>query len=74
MVVVANKSDLSTHSVDLQHARDLAAAYQIPFLETSAKTRKGVDNAFYTLVRWGGAVFSLVDGQQCFGPDDSMCY
>lgn len=25
--------------------------YGIPFVETSAKTRKGVDDAFYTLVR-----------------------
>ena len=25
--------------------------YGIPFIETSAKTRMGVDDAFYTLVR-----------------------
>ena len=52
MVLVGNKSDLTTHSVDLQQARDLATYYRIPFIETSAKTRKGVDNAFYSLVRW----------------------
>ena len=52
MVLVANKSDLSSPSVDLQQARDMATFYQIPFLQTSAKTRKGVDNAFFTLVRW----------------------
>ena len=52
MVLVANKSDLSTPSVDLQQARNMATFYQIPFLQTSAKTRKGVDNAFLTLVRW----------------------
>ena len=51
MVLVANKSDLTSHSVDLQQARDLAAFYQIPFLLTSARTRQGVDKAFYTLVR-----------------------
>merc|ERR1712062_182000 len=51
MVLVGNKSDLYTHSVDLQQATDISSRYQIPFLETSAKTGKGVDNAFYTLVR-----------------------
>jgi len=29
----------------------MAKVYQIPFIETSAKTRMGVDDAFYTLVR-----------------------
>ena len=52
MVLVGNKSDLYTYSVDLQQATDISSRYQIPFLETSAKTGKGVDNAFYTLVRW----------------------
>ena len=52
MVLVGNKSDLSTRSFDLQQARDMATYYRIPFIETSAKTRKGVDEAFYSLVRW----------------------
>lgn len=29
----------------------VAKQYGIPFVETSAKTRMGVDDAFYTLVR-----------------------
>lgn len=29
----------------------VARQYGIPFVETSAKTRMGVDEAFYTLVR-----------------------
>lgn len=29
----------------------MAKQYGIPFVETSAKTRMGVDDAFYTLVR-----------------------
>lgn len=29
----------------------IARQYGIPFVETSAKTRMGVDDAFYTLVR-----------------------
>jgi GTPase KRas len=32
-------------------ARNAATNYGIPFVETSAKTRMGVDDAFYTLVR-----------------------
>ena len=52
MVLVGNKCDLPTPSVDLQQARDMAAYYRVPFTETSAKTRKGVVEAFYTLVRW----------------------
>ena len=53
MVLVGNKCDLSPRSVILQQARDIASDYRIPFVETSAKTRTGVDVAFYTLVRWG---------------------
>ena len=37
-------------------ARDAATNYGIPFVETSAKTRMGVDDAFYTLVRWGSRI------------------
>ena len=32
-------------------ACDFATSYGIPFIETSAKTRQGVEDAFYTLVR-----------------------
>ena len=32
-------------------ACDLATSYGIPFIETSAKTLQGVEDAFYTLVR-----------------------
>ena len=35
----------------MTQARDVAKSYGIPFIETSAKTRMGVDDAFYTLVR-----------------------
>jgi GTPase KRas protein len=37
--------------VSSENARELAANFNIPFIETSAKTRQGVDEAFYTLVR-----------------------
>jgi len=49
--VVGNKCDLSARTVRLTEARDVARQYGIPFVETSAKTRMGVDDAFYTLVR-----------------------
>jgi len=51
MVMVGNKCDLPNRDVDMQQARDVARNYSIPFVETSAKTRMGVDDAFYTLVR-----------------------
>ncbi|KAF5279540.1 hypothetical protein FQR65_LT03362 [Abscondita terminalis] len=53
MVLVGNKCDLSSSSwaVDMAQAREVAKQYGIPFVETSAKTRMGVDDAFYTLVR-----------------------
>lgn len=51
MVLVGNKCDLPSRTVDTKQAHDLARSYGIPFIETSAKTRQGVDDAFYTLVR-----------------------
>lgn len=51
MVLVGNKCDLQQWTVDMNEARELAQQYGIPCVETSAKTRMGVDDAFYTLVR-----------------------
>ncbi|KAK9507858.1 hypothetical protein O3M35_007631 [Rhynocoris fuscipes] len=51
MVLVGNKCDLPVWAVDMNQAREIARQYAIPFVETSAKTRMGVDDAFYTLVR-----------------------
>ena len=51
LVLVGNKCDLPTRTVDCEQAKELAQAFNIPFVETSAKTRMGVDDAFYTLVR-----------------------
>lgn len=51
MVLVGNKCDLPAWVVDMNRARDIAKQYGIPFIETSAKTRMGVDDAFYSLVR-----------------------
>lgn len=51
MVLVGNKVDLQARTVDAKQGRNLAESYSIPYVETSAKTRLGVDDAFYTLVR-----------------------
>lgn len=49
--MVGNKCDLQSRAIDVKAASDLAKQYGVPFIETSAKTRQGVDDAFYTLVR-----------------------
>lgn len=49
--VVGNKIDLPARNVDLKEAQRTAEEYGIPFVQTSAKTRQGVEEAFYTLVR-----------------------
>ncbi|XP_034071529.1 GTPase KRas isoform X1 [Gymnodraco acuticeps] len=51
MVLVGNKCDLPSRTVDTKQAQDLARSYGIPFIETSAKTRQRVEDAFYNLVR-----------------------
>ena len=51
LVLVGNKCDLPSKTVDCEEAKELAKSYNIPFVETSAKTRMGVDDAFFTLVR-----------------------
>lgn len=40
MVLVGNKCDLPTRTVDTKQAQDLARSFGIPFIETSAKTRQ----------------------------------
>ena len=51
MVLVGNKCELPTPNMDLEQAKNFAQSHRIPFIKTSAKTRMGVDDAFYTLVR-----------------------
>ncbi len=48
---MGNKIDLPTRSIDLSYAKDFATSFSMPFVQTSAKTRQGVEEAFYTLVR-----------------------
>ena len=49
--VVGNKIDLPRREVDGKLAQGYAKNHHMPYIETSAKTRQGVDDAFYTLVR-----------------------
>eukprot|EP00794_Sanderia_malayensis_P016885 gene16885-18591_t len=51
IVLAANKCDLPKREVTSQDARAVAKDYGIPIIETSAKTRQGVEEAFFTLVR-----------------------
>ncbi len=48
---MGNKIDLPTRTIDLSYAKDFATSFSMPFVQTSAKTRQGVEEAFYTLVR-----------------------
>ncbi|KAI9313373.1 ras-like protein 3 [Dichotomocladium elegans] len=52
MVLVGNKSDLELdRQVSSQEGKDLAKTYCCPFVETSAKQRIHVDEAFHDVVR-----------------------
>lgn len=52
MILVGNKSDLQSRTVDPKFGADIAERrYGVPYVETSAKTRAGVEDAFFQLVR-----------------------
>lgn len=52
MVLVANKCDLEMErQVPMQEGRDLAKQFGCEFIETSAKNRINVEEAFYSVVR-----------------------
>ncbi|KAK9897761.1 small G-protein Ras1 [Cystobasidium minutum MCA 4210] len=52
VIVVANKSDLEAErQVHTQEGTDLARHFNCAFIETSAKARHNVEEAFYELVR-----------------------
>jgi len=51
-MLVGNKSDLTnSRQVDIAKARGKAEEWQVPYVETSAKTRENVDKVFYDLMR-----------------------
>ena len=52
MVIIGNKLDLdSERVVSQQEGKELAASFGCPWMETSAKARIRVEDAFYELVR-----------------------
>ncbi|KAJ3357190.1 Ras GTPase [Allomyces javanicus] len=52
MILIGNKCDLEhERAVSQQEGRDLARRFQCKFIETSAKQRVNVEEAFYNLVR-----------------------
>jgi len=51
-ILVGNKADLSgSRQVQLATANNKATDWQVPYVETSAKTRENVDKVFYDLMR-----------------------
>lgn len=52
IILVGNKIDLPRREVDVKLAQGFAKTRKMAgYIETSAKTRQGVDDAFYSLVR-----------------------
>jgi len=51
-ILVGNKADLTnSRKVQQTTANNRAAQWQVPYVETSAKTRENVDKVFYDLMR-----------------------
>jgi len=51
-ILVGNKADLAnSRQVQLAVANNRASDWQVPYVETSAKTRENVDKVFYDLMR-----------------------
>uniref|UniRef100_A0A7N4PYX8 Uncharacterized protein n=1 Tax=Sarcophilus harrisii TaxID=9305 RepID=A0A7N4PYX8_SARHA len=50
MVLVANKVDMANRLVDPTLGKAVAKSFGVPFVETSAKTGQGVEQAFHELV------------------------
>lgn len=46
IILIGNKCDLSNRKISAEEANGLASKWNIPYIETSAKTRENVDKAF----------------------------
>ncbi|XP_051817469.1 ras-like protein [Antechinus flavipes] len=51
VVLVANKVDVTNRLVDPTMGQEVARSFGFPYVETSAKTGQGVEQAFHELVR-----------------------
>lgn len=51
MVLVGNKVDLPQRVIGREQPAELARTQNVPYIEASAKTRQGVQEAFFSLVR-----------------------
>ncbi|KAM8978709.1 GTPase NRas-like [Sarcophilus harrisii] len=51
VVLVANKVDVTDRLVDPTLGQEVARSFGVPYVETSAKTGQGVEQAFHELVR-----------------------
>ncbi|KAM8978722.1 ras-like protein [Sarcophilus harrisii] len=51
VVLVANKVDVTDRLVDPTLGQEMARRFGVPYVETSAKTGQGVEQAFHELVR-----------------------
>jgi len=81
MVLIANKCDLEQErQVSSQEGRDLAKSFSCTFIETSAKQRINVDEAFYNVVREirrfnrevGGTAGGNTSGKQPFDEENTQ--
>ena len=60
VVLVGNKIDrVHEREVETKHGEQLAQRLGCAFVETSAKTRENLEEAFFTAVRMGGFFLSL---------------
>jgi len=50
MIIAGNKIDLQNREVSKEELKNISDKYNIPFLETSAKTGEGVEEIFNTLI------------------------
>ncbi|KAM8978711.1 ras-like protein [Sarcophilus harrisii] len=51
MVLVANKVDVTDRLVNPRQGQEVARRFGVPYVETSAKSKEGVEQAFHELVR-----------------------
>ncbi|KAM8978713.1 ras-like protein [Sarcophilus harrisii] len=51
VVLVANKVDVTDRLVNPTQGQEVARSFGVPYVETSAKTGQGVEQAFHELVR-----------------------